>query len=98
MLHYARFLSREFNVIAVAVSGDKESSVRISTYLHTKSTISAKELTNKAGKKVETLISRSDYIEHATFDPSPVQRMRFDELMAFSRRYSRIYARPCQTH
>ena len=37
----------------------------------------------KLGKKVDALIPWSDYIEHATFDPS-VQRMRFSELMEFS--------------
>lgn len=84
VLHYARFLAREFNVIAVAVSGEKQSSVRISTYLHTKGAAAAKELTNKSGKRIQSIIRWSDYIEHATFDPS-VQRMRFDELMAFSR-------------
>ncbi len=83
-IHYARHLSREFNVIAVAVSGETKKSALISTYLHTKGEKNPKELKTKLAKKVDALIPWADYVEHASFDPS-VQRMRFNELMAFSR-------------
>jgi type I restriction enzyme M protein len=84
VLHYARHLSREFNVIAVAVSGDTRASLKVTTYLHTKGTDSPKLLNTRHGKPIDSIISWRDYIEHATFDPS-VQRMRIEELMAFSR-------------
>lgn len=84
VLHYAQRLSKEFNVIAVAVSGETKSSTTISTYLVAKGASSFKELCTKEQKRVDELIRWQDYIEHATYDPT-VQRMRFDELMAFSR-------------
>ncbi len=83
-LHYARKLSKDFNVVAVAVSGETRSGVTISSYLVPKGTSTPKQLCTKDHKPVDTLIPWPDYIEHATYDPT-VQRMRFDELMEFSR-------------
>ena len=82
-LHYARHLSKEFNVIAVAVSGETASSMQISTYLHTKGATTATVLTTKDGKPITGIIGWSDYVEHATFDPK-VQKLRFSELMSFA--------------
>jgi type I restriction enzyme M protein len=83
-LHYAAKLSKEFNVIAVAVSGQTESSLKISSYIHTKGSKEPKELLTKGGRSINEIIPWDDYIEHGTFDPD-VQKMRYDELMAFSR-------------
>lgn len=84
VLHYAKYLSKEFNVIAVAVSGETKSSIQISTYIHPKGNKSAKPLITKNNKSIDEIISWQDYVEHGTFDPS-IQRLRFDELMEFSR-------------
>lgn len=83
-LHYAKSLSKEFNVIAVGVSGETKGALKISTYLHPKGAGSAQELLTKTHAKINKIISWADYIEHATFDPK-VQRLRHEELMAFSR-------------
>lgn len=83
-LHYAASLAREFNVIAVAVSGQTKSQLKISTFLHPKGSLTPKELKTKAGAAIAELLSWADYIEHGTFDPT-VQKLRLDELMAFSR-------------
>jgi type I restriction enzyme M protein len=83
-LHYAASLAREFNVIAVAVSGQTKSQLKISTFLHPKGSVAPKELKTKAGAEIAELLSWADYIEHGTFDPT-VQKLRLDELMAFSR-------------
>lgn len=83
-LHYARFLSKEYNVISIAVSGTPDTTVKISTFLNSKGNPKPKILKTRDGQILEALIPWTDYIEHATFDPT-VQRMRFDELMAFSR-------------
>ncbi|WP_411725959.1 class I SAM-dependent DNA methyltransferase [Methyloglobulus sp.] len=83
-LHYAAHLAKEFNVIAVAASGQTKSQLKISTFLHPKGAAQAKELHTKSGKSINTIIPWSDYIEHGTFDPT-IQALRHDELMAFSR-------------
>lgn len=84
VLHYASKLSKNFNVIAVAVSGQTESSLKISTYIHPKQGKAPKPLTNKNGKSIDSIISIDDYIEHGTFDHD-VATIRHDDLMAFSR-------------
>ena len=82
-LHYAKALSREFNVIAIGVSGETKSSVLVSTYLWPKGGGKPKELRAKDGAALVGFIPWTDYIEHATFDPT-VQKLRFDELMSFA--------------
>jgi type I restriction enzyme M protein len=84
VLHYAQKLSREFNVIGVAVSGETLSSMEVSTFIYTKGSISPKLLKTREGQNIETIIPWKDYIEHGTFDPN-VQQIRFKELMTFSR-------------
>lgn len=94
-LHYARFLAKEFNVIAVGVSGQTKAQQKVSTFLHTKGADKAKELRTKSGAPITTLIPWHDFIEHATFDPA-IQLLRHDELMAFSRElhdFMRNYAK-----
>ncbi len=83
-LHYAQHLAKEFNVIAVAVSGQTKNGMEISTYLHTRGSPHAKPLMTKGGAFIATLIPWSDYIEHAIYDPT-VQAVRMTDLMAFSR-------------
>lgn len=82
-LHYAKALSREFNVITVGVSGETKRAALISTYLWPKGATKPKELRAKGGAAVEGFIPWADYIENATFDPT-VQKLRFDELMSFA--------------
>ena len=84
VLHYAEKLSKAYNVIAVAVSGESKDSIVISTYLHSKGESQPKLLRTKAGKEIIELLGWNDYVEHGTFDPS-VQRNRSENLMAFSR-------------
>jgi type I restriction enzyme M protein len=65
------------------VSGEGDSS-KFTACLHVKGSTLAKPLRTKDGKEIDSLIPWVDFVEHATFDPN-VQRMRADELMAFSR-------------
>ncbi len=83
-LHYAQHLSKEHNVIAVAVSGQTLSGMEVSTYLHTRGSVAPKPLMTKGGSFITAIISWSDYIEHAVYDPA-VQQVRLTDLMAFSR-------------
>ena len=84
VLHYGKKLAKDYNIVAVAVSGEDKDSAIISTYLYPKGALVPKELHTKEGAKIDKLIPWLDYIEHGTFDPT-VQKIRYDELMAFSR-------------
>jgi 16S rRNA G966 N2-methylase RsmD len=83
-LHYAKRLSKSYNVIAVAVSGQAKSGLKISNFLHPKGADQPKELASKLGKPITSIISLEDYIEHGTFDPE-VAKKRHHDLMEFSR-------------
>ncbi len=83
-LHYANYLAKDFNVITVAISGETTSLQQTSIYLHTKGGFLPKELVTKDGAIVGQLLPWSDFIEAATYDPA-IQRLRFEELMSFSR-------------
>jgi len=83
-LHYAKAISKSYNVIAVAVSGQTKASLKISNFIFPKGATNHKELVNKAGTKIQSIVSFEDYIEHGTFDPD-VARKRHDDLMEFSR-------------
>ncbi len=83
-LHYAKALSKSYNVIAVAVSGQTKSNLKISNFIFPKGALKHKDLVNKSGTKIKSIVSFEDYIEHGTFDPD-VAKIRHDDLMEFSR-------------
>ncbi len=83
-LHYAALISKEMNVVAIAISGETLSSAQISTFLHSKGAAAPKSLQTDKGLAVDSFLPWDELIRHASFDET-VQRLRFDELMAFSR-------------
>jgi len=95
VLHYAKHISKEFNVIAVAVSGRTKSGLMISTYLHTKNAEEPKLLENRAGAAIDEILQWTDYINFATWDPQVV-KVREIDLIDFSRQihdFMRDYAK-----
>ncbi|WP_298481065.1 N-6 DNA methylase [uncultured Maribacter sp.] len=84
VLHYAKKLSKSYNVIAVAVSGQSKSGLKISNFLIPKGSKIHKPLVNRDETEIKNIVSLENYIEHGTFDPE-VAKNRHDDLMAFSR-------------
>src|SRR3989344_6660734 len=70
VLLYASHLAKEFNVIAVAVSGQLESALKISTFLHPKGALSAAVLRDENNAPIVDIISWDTYIDRATYDPA----------------------------
>ena len=83
-LHYAKHLSKEYSVLAVAVSGMTEDSLTISNYLIPCGSDNNKELTNEEGVVVSTIVSFDDYYRLSAFDPE-VERKRHQDLIAFAK-------------
>lgn len=84
-LHYADLLSKEFNVISVAVSGEDKRGVKISAFLRTKGSKLPKYLPSKIDDTpIEDILSWRDFIDHAVFDPT-VRSARLNDLMEFAR-------------
>ncbi|MBH0117139.1 N-6 DNA methylase [Salinibacterium sp. NG253] len=84
VLHYAKSLSSSFHVLAVAVSGQSEGDLLVSTYLHPRGSAIARQLSARSGAEIEDLLPFVDYIDAAQYDPA-VEQARVSDLMAFSR-------------
>ncbi len=82
-IHYAKHLSKEFNVIAIGASGQTESELKISCFIIPKHSSEFKLLSNKEGTQINAIIPFEDFIEHATYDPD-VTKQRYKDLMDFS--------------
>ena len=84
VLHYAKHLSKQYTVLAVAVSGTSLSAMRVSNFLVPAGSSEVKQLVNEAGVPVTNLIPYDDYYRLASFDPE-VAKKRHSDLLAFSR-------------
>lgn len=94
-LSYARSLSESYHVIAIGASGQSVADFRISTYLHPRGAGSPRLLTAKSGTDIDKIVSWSDYISSAQYDPA-VERARVNDLIAFSKalhEFMRDYAK-----
>lgn len=84
VLHYARYLSKDFTVLALAVSGTLEDYTKVSNYLIPCGSKDHKILTNEDGIEVKDILSFEDYYRLASFDPQ-VERKRHSDLLAFAK-------------
>lgn len=82
VLHYARFLSNDYTVIAIAVSGNRRSN-RMSFFVMPKGTTEEKALVAPTGAAITEMIGMDDLIAAASFDPK-VQQRREQDLISFS--------------
>lgn len=85
VLHYAKFLSKDFTVLAIAVSGMTDSELKVSNYLYPCGSDSYKVLTNESGMVVDSILSFRDYYRLSSFDPE-VEQKRHQDLITFSKK------------
>lgn len=83
VLHYAKYLSSSYNVIAIAASGQTEDEFKTTTFIHPKGSEEAKILSNKNDSRIEDIISFKDYVTHALYDPA-IAKIRENDLIVFS--------------
>ncbi len=83
-LHYARHLSKEYTVVAVAVSGMSEDDMVVSNFLIPCKTENIKPLLNEQGNLVQEIIPFDDYYRLSAFDPE-VENKRHRDLINFAR-------------
>ncbi|MDR0945403.1 MAG: SAM-dependent methyltransferase [Bifidobacteriaceae bacterium] len=85
VLWYAQHLSREFQTVAIAVSGTDPRTLRVSTYLWPKGAAAPRELTAaRSERPLDRLVPWGDYVEAVNFDPE-VERARIEDLLVLSR-------------
>jgi type I restriction enzyme M protein len=96
-LLYASYLAREFNVLAVGVSGQSLEEVKIDTYLHPRGAASPFPLhdTAEAPVPVKDIVTWEQYIRYSKYDEN-LAKARKSDLSRFSRDlhdYMRDYAK-----
>lgn len=94
-LRYAERLAQSFDVVAVAVSGDSASTLRVSTYTWRRKEATYQPLTDDDGNLITQLLPFDEYYHRRNFDPQ-IRHRNLAELMAFSRdlhNYMRDYAK-----
>ncbi|HCT4928559.1 TPA: N-6 DNA methylase [Morganella morganii] len=84
VLHYAKRLSKEYTVLALAVSGTSDDFTIVSNYLIPCGSNEYKLLTNEDDVEVKDILSFEDYYRLASFDPQ-VERKRHSDLLAFAK-------------
>lgn len=78
VLLYASFLAKEFDVIAIAVSGETSKELRISHFLHLKNEVKASPIFS------DKLLDTSSYIDGYIQSPEK-RRQDYDSLLTFSK-------------
>jgi len=85
VLHYAKHLSKDYTVLAIAVSGTTESSLKVSNFVYPAGATEPKDLIDHQSDAVVTgIMSFDDYYRLSSFDPE-VAKKRHSDLLAFSR-------------
>lgn len=84
VLHYARHLSKEFTVIAIAVSGQTDAERKTSVFVHPKRGDEPRPLRTTSGATVTDILPWKELVKYATIDPA-VKLSKMDDLLAFSR-------------
>jgi len=77
VLHYSKFLKKHFNVIAIAVSGEKENNLSISNFFIKKNSTSEKELSDKK------LLSIYDYLGLVE-DRENIEKLKDKNILIFA--------------
>jgi type I restriction enzyme M protein len=86
-LHYAKSLSKNYNVLAIGFSGQNEHEYNLNMYLHAKGEIESSEFKNKENKLVSNnlkngeFLSFNDIVEIASFDEA-IYNSRHQDLIA----------------
>lgn len=84
VLLYAEHLARDFDVVAVAISGTSETAIKVTTFRHLRQHPSAEALVDEHGP-VQRLLTVAEYRRLLEFDPA-VRRRTHAELMLFSQK------------
>lgn len=84
VLAYAKALSRSYHVVAIAVSGQTDVDLTISTFLWSRGAPQARTLDARSGAPLDDLVPWTDYQDAARYDPA-VEAARVSDLMSFSR-------------
>lgn len=98
-LLYASYLSKEFSVIAIAVSGQSEKEIKIDTYLYLLGEKTYTVLTDKLSMPIKEMLSWEKFVFYVTYDKTTI-KTRSSDLLHYSRElhnYMRDYCKITET-
>lgn len=84
VLNYAAYLSKEYDVIAVAISGN-ETNHKISTFIWPRNSKEYKELKDENENEIKKIVSFEDYTHYAKYDHE-YKKIKKSELFDFSKK------------
>lgn len=84
VLHYAKFLSKSYNVIAIAASGQTKEQLKISNFVIPKNNDTIKSLLNTKQNIISEILTFEDYVFNASYDPQ-IAKIREISMKDFSR-------------
>lgn len=99
-IHYAKHLSKRYNVIAIGASGQDDKELKLSAYLIGKGAAEAGPLLDSSDQAVERLEELKTLHDYASRDPE-VEKRRVSDLMGFARElhnFMRDYAKLSEAH
>lgn len=99
VLNYASYLCKQYNVIAVAVSGQTEKEVLIDTFLWVKNDVTFSYLTDTTLNPIKKFLLFERYVQFALYNHK-IEQARFADLISFSKdvhNYIRDYAKLSET-
>ncbi len=94
-LLYASNLAKEFDVVAIGVSGQDSKDLKVSTYFYPRGSATASALFDENNAPIARFVEWQRYFDRATYDPIRAAA-RYADLMKFSRdlhNYLRDYAK-----
>ncbi len=87
-LHYSDFLSKEYNVISIAITGTKKTNLLVSIYSQLKNS-EKKLLKNNKGKEIKNLVSFEDFVELGGYNEEDT-KAKLEDILLYSRKLDKF--------
>lgn len=99
VLNYASYLSKSYNVIALAISGQDEKDLIISSFLWVRSAPKSDDFISSDETPVIEILPFEKYVDFANYDHK-IEKSKYEDLISFSKdlhNYMRDYAKLSET-
>lgn len=99
VINYASYLSKSYNVIALAISGQEEKDILISSFLWVRNAPNFDDFVSADSTPITEIITFDKYVDYANYDHK-IEKSKFEDLISFSKdlhNYMRDYAKLSET-
>lgn len=99
VLNYASHLSKSFNIIAIAISGQQAKDIKISSFIWVRNAPKFDEFVSPDNTAISEFLTFDKYVTYALYDHK-IEKEKFADLISFSKElhnYMRDYAKLSET-